>query len=58
MAFCQRGSPDIKLLEWQAQLAAQHFEKTGEITVIVQDNHPIHRSKQVREYWDKWQQQG
>ncbi|OPF17729.1 hypothetical protein B1L04_17660 [Microcystis aeruginosa KW] len=48
----------MKLLEWQAQLAAQHFEKTGEITVIVQDNHPIHTSKQVREYWDKWQQQG
>ena len=20
--------------------------------------YPIHRSKQVREYWDKWQQQG
>ncbi len=37
---------------------SEHFEKTGEITVIVQDNHPIHTSKQVREYWDKWQQQG
>ena len=52
------GDTYIKLLEWQTQLAAQHFEKTGEITVIVQDNHPIHTSKQVREYWDKWQQPG
>ena len=53
-----QGDTYIKLLNWQAQLAAQHWEKTGEITVIVQDNHPIHTSKKVREHWDEWQNKG
>ncbi len=32
--------------------------ETGQITVIVQDNHPIHTSKQVREHWSDWQGKG
>ncbi len=45
-------------MEWQARLASQRFEQTGQITVIVQDNHPIHMSKKVREHWQCWQEQG
>ena len=45
-------------MNWQADKAAQHLAKTGQITVIVQDNHPIHKSKEVRQYWSKWQEQG
>ena len=48
----------IKLLDWQAEKAAQHLAETGQITVIVQDNHPIHKSKQVREHWSAWQEKG
>ena len=32
--------------------------ETGQITVIVQDNHPIHMSKKVREHWSAWQEKG
>ncbi len=38
-------------MDWQAQQASQGFEQTGQITVIVQDNHPIHLSKKIRERW-------
>lgn len=48
----------IKLLNWQATDAAQRLADTGQITVIVQDNHPIHTSKAVRACWSRWQQQG
>ena len=48
----------LKLMDWQAQQAAQRFEQTGQITVIVQDNHPIHLSQKVRERWEFWQEQG
>lgn len=53
-----RGDTYLKLLEWQAQQAAKRLAHTGQITVIVQDNHPIHMSKQVREHWSAWQEQG
>ncbi|MBV8883087.1 MAG: transposase [Chroococcidiopsidaceae cyanobacterium CP_BM_RX_35] len=48
----------LKLMEWQAKEAAERLETTGQITVIVQDNHPIHVSQQVREYWHNWQEKG
>ena len=48
----------LKLMNWQAQKAAKHLANTGQITVIVQDNHPIHKSQEVRQYWNQWQQQG
>jgi len=53
-----KGDTYIKLLNWQAEQAAQHLAKTGQITVIVQDNHSIHISKAVREYWEAWEQKG
>lgn len=48
----------LKLLDWQAHQAAQRLAETGQITVIVQDNHPIHTSKAVQSHWPQWQEQG
>ena len=48
----------VKLLAWQAEKAAQLLAETGQITVIVQDNHPIHTSKKAREHWSAWQEKG
>ena len=45
-------------MNWQAQKAAKHLAHTGQITVIVQDNHPIHNSNEVRQHSNQWQQQG
>ncbi len=45
-------------MEWQANVAAERLVKTGQITVVVQDNHSIHLSKQVQEYWCNWQEKG
>lgn len=53
-----KGDSYIKLLNWQAEQAAQHLAETGKITVVVQDNHPIPTSKAVREYWKTWEQKG
>ena len=48
----------IKLLDWQATQAAQRLADTGQITVIVQDNHPIHTSMAAKSRWLQWQEQG
>ncbi len=48
----------IKLMNWVAQKAAAVFQDTGKLTVIVQDNSPIHRSHEVRACWENWSQQG
>jgi transposase len=53
-----KGDTYVKLLDWQALLAAKRLADTGQITVIVQDNHPIHTSKAVRTNWQRWQEQG
>ncbi len=37
---------------------AQEAEKTGGTRVIVQDNGPIHRCKEVQQLWPKWEKQG
>ncbi len=34
-----KGDTYVKLLDWQAQKAAKRLAQTGQITVIVQDNH-------------------
>lgn len=41
----------IKMLDEQAQQAAQELAKTGRIRVIVQDNGSIHTSYQVQQKW-------
>ena len=53
-----KGDSYLKLMNWQADKAAKRLAKTGQITVIVQDNHPIHKSQEVRQYWNQWEQQG
>ncbi len=53
-----RSSTYIKLMDWQASLAQQHYQATGQLTVVVQDNAPIHRSQLVQQRWDDWADQG
>ena len=48
----------IRVMDWVAATAAQTLTQTGRLTVIVQDNGPIHTSKRVREQWARWQAQG
>ncbi len=44
----------IQMMEKEAQEAKQ----TGRIRVIVQDNGPIHRCKDVQKLWSKWEHMG
>lgn len=44
----------IQLMEREAQEA----QASGRIRVIVQDNSSIHRAKQVKELWSKWESMG
>jgi putative transposase len=37
---------------------AQETGKTGRIRVIVQDNEPIHKCREVQQLWTKWESQG
>lgn len=48
----------ISVMDWVAATAAETLQQTGRLTVIVQDNGPIHTSKLVREQWTRWQEQG
>ncbi|WP_449415995.1 transposase [Phormidium nigroviride] len=48
----------LKLMEWQAQIAQRRLEETGKLTVIIQDNASVHRSKLTQQQWERWQQQG
>lgn len=42
----------------QAAEAAQVYQATGRIRVIVQDNGSIHKSKTVQQQWMQWEAQG
>lgn len=44
----------IQMMEQEAADA----EKVGRMRVIVQDNGPIHRCKEVQQLWSKWESQG
>ena len=60
-ALAQRGFKSdsyIKVMDWQAQKARQRLEDTGQLTVIVQDNGPIHTSHATHAQWTKWHAQG
>jgi len=48
----------LKLMHWQAEKAKARYAATGVITIIVQDNHPIHTSRACRAFWQQWQDQG
>jgi len=40
------------------ELEAAEAQRTGRIRVIVQDNGPIHRCKEVQQLWSKWENMG
>jgi len=52
------GGVDRKSYIQMMELEAQEAEKMGRIRVIVQDNGPIHRCKQVQQLWSKWEHMG
>lgn len=48
----------VQLMEWQANKAQKHFDATGQITVIVQDNASVHRSQLAQLQVQRWQALG
>ena len=48
----------VQLMNWQASQAEERLKKTGQITVIVQDQGSIHTSKLTKSYQNKWEEQG
>jgi putative transposase len=52
------GGVDRKSYIQMMEREAQDAEKIGRIRVIVQDNGPIHRCKEVQQLWKKWESQG
>ena len=38
-------------MDWIAQKAASLLKKTEKLTVVVQDNSPIHKSREARACW-------
>ena len=48
----------IAMMDEQARQAEVVMQQTGRIRVMVQDNSPVHTSKQVREKWAEWQSKG
>ncbi|BCL38972.1 transposase [Nostoc sp. MS1] len=40
------------------ELEALEAKQSGRIRVIVQDNGPIHRCKEVQQLWSKWEDMG
>ena len=53
-----KGKSYIKVMNWIADQAEAQLKATGKLTVIVQDNSPIHKSKEVRACWQGWSRQG
>jgi putative transposase len=53
-----KGKSYLKGMDWVAQKASELFKQTGKLTVIVQDNSPIHKSQEVRASWKHWSEQG
>ena len=54
-------------MDWVAQKAAQTLAATGRLTVVVQDNGPLHKSHLVQllplaakasQHWAGWQEKG
>lgn len=48
----------LKIMDWQAEKAEEYFEKTGMITIIVQDNYTVHKSQKVKEKEKEWKEKG
>ncbi len=48
----------IRLMDWEAQKAAQQLRKTGRITVVVQDNGSLHTNNASRAKFSEWEKKG
>jgi putative transposase len=48
----------IEVMNWVAQKASRTMAETGKITVVVQDNGFIHKSKITQAQWSVWAEQG
>ena len=48
----------IKLMDWQAEKAEKRLKEKGQITVIVEDQGPIHVSRATKEQYKRWENQG
>ena len=48
----------LEVMEWIAAKAAGTLAQTGRLTVGVQDNGSLHKSRLVRQQWERWQAQG
>ena len=53
-----KGKSYIKVMDWIAKKAASKLQETGKFTVVIQDNSPIHKSREVRASWSGWAKQG
>lgn len=53
-----RSNSYIKLIDWEAQAAQQRLLQTGKITVIVQDQAPMHKSQAVKTKISDWEESG
>ena len=53
-----KGERYIEVMDWVAQKAADTLMETGQITVVVQDNGSLHKSRLVQQQWSRWQEQG
>ena len=48
----------IELMNWVADKAEKELKETGRVTVVVQDNGSIHKSKFTQSHWKRWEEQG
>lgn len=48
----------LEVMDWLAAKAAKTFAETGRLTFVMQDNCPIHKSKEVQKAWPQWRVQG
>ena len=52
------GGVNRKSYIYMMEQEAVNAFKSGRTRVIVQDNSPIHRCKEVQQLWSKWEQMG
>jgi putative transposase len=48
----------IELMNWVADNAQKTLTQEGQLTVVVQDNGSLHKSKVTQAQWQRWAQQG
>jgi putative transposase len=48
-----KGESYIRVMDWLADKTAMPLEQTGKLTVVVQDNGPLHLSGLVHNQWER-----